>query len=412
MCPQPFGYSAWSQAGFQALAKPVPGGFAAQWCPEFASESLVYPAVTAMMMGWKSACGVLQHARRRLCFARTPAGAGLPADSEIRRDRALPQTASGQLGSLVTIYLGGVSLAELSAVHQQAVGGTMSPEVAACRKFGVNGASHRKKRRLSTAHEWETSGWRVAGTLGLALPRGVISEQSLGSLCGSAMQPAASKSFRSWMTDGRDAFNFDEKQSCAFLHLWSGIYPSARPHKPCRCCASTCATASSPPTRQKQASASSDPPRSRSKAATSYHCVRCQQPLLVTSWASSSSTPASVASGDQRNFSSGYQVCTRLQKMIQPAAGCSKRRGPTQSRLPQVVARSIHIAQLVQSASHVTIWLIGGTMLRVRCLTKAHSAVPRAKKASSFIILDGSQAWSAQQHPSQGLQLRPTVTHP
>ena len=56
-----------SMAGLRK--KIVPGSFAAQWCPELASESLVYPA---MMMGWKSACNVLQHAHRRLCFAQLP----------------------------------------------------------------------------------------------------------------------------------------------------------------------------------------------------------------------------------------------------------------------------------------------------------------------------------------------------
>ena len=70
---------------WQALAKPVPASFAAQWCPELAFESLVCPAVTAVMMEWKSVCGVLQHAHCRLCFAQPPAGAGLTADSEIRR---------------------------------------------------------------------------------------------------------------------------------------------------------------------------------------------------------------------------------------------------------------------------------------------------------------------------------------
>ena len=61
----------------QARVKPVLGSFAAQWCPELGSETLVYPA---MMMGWKSACDVSQHAHQ------PPAGAGLAADTEVRRD--------------------------------------------------------------------------------------------------------------------------------------------------------------------------------------------------------------------------------------------------------------------------------------------------------------------------------------
>ena len=88
-----------------------------------------------MMMGWKSACGVLQHAHRRLWLAQPFAGAGLPADMEVRRDRALPRAAAGWLVSLVTIYLDGISLAELAAVHQQAVVGTMTPEVGALQEI-------------------------------------------------------------------------------------------------------------------------------------------------------------------------------------------------------------------------------------------------------------------------------------
>ena len=151
---------------WHALAEPVPGSFAAQWCPELASESLVCPAVAAIMMGWKSACGVLQHAHRRLCFAQPSTGAGLPTDSEVRRDRALP--ASGQLGPLVTIYLHGMSLAELSAVHQQAVEGTRSPEVAALEEVWSEWRiPSQEKKAVYRTDEWETLGCRVAGTLGV-----------------------------------------------------------------------------------------------------------------------------------------------------------------------------------------------------------------------------------------------------
>ena len=133
---------------WQALAKPVPGSFAAQWCPELASESLVYPAVTAMMMGWKSACGVLQHAHRRLCFAQPPLGAGLPTDSEIRRDQALPKTASGQLGPLVTISTS-MECPWLSSLPftSKPWKGPCRPRWPPCRRFGVSGECHHKKKK-------------------------------------------------------------------------------------------------------------------------------------------------------------------------------------------------------------------------------------------------------------------------
>ena len=126
---------------WQALAKPVPGSFAAQWCPKLACHD----------DGVESACCVLQHAHRRLCFAQPPSGASLPTDSEIRRDRALPQTATSWLEPLVTIYLGGMSLAELSAVHQQAVEGTMSLEVATLQEIWSQWRVPYRKKRLSTA---------------------------------------------------------------------------------------------------------------------------------------------------------------------------------------------------------------------------------------------------------------------
>ena len=97
---------------------------------------------------------------------------------------------------------------------------------------------------------------------------------------------------------------------------------------------------------------------------TNYHCERYQQPLFVTSWVSSSSTLGSAASGDRWSFWNECQVCMRLPKMIQPACfQLLETAWPTTVRLPQVAAvRFRLIAQLVQSASYVTIWLIGGTI--------------------------------------------------
>ena len=165
-----------------------------------------------MMMGWKSVCGVLQHAHRRLCFAQPPSVAGLPTNSEGRRDRALPQTASGQLGPLVTIYLDGVSLDELSGVHQQAVEGTRSPEVAALQEIcSRRGVPSQEKKAVYRTDEWRTLGCRVAGTLGVLAPlRGVISEllELTGWFC-----DATPRSFKEFhiLADGRGAFSSGEK---------------------------------------------------------------------------------------------------------------------------------------------------------------------------------------------------------
>ena len=162
----------------------------------------------------------------------------------------------------------------------------MTPEVAALQEIWSQwGIPSQEKKAVHRTDEWDTLGCRVAGTLGVsALPRGVISE--LLGLTGWFCDPAVSKSFRSWRADGRDASNSGEKLPA---HSCICGPPSSPPvqQKPtleivmdllvaicvsCRSHASTCATASalssSPRTRQKVASASSDPPRSRLQAVT------------------------------------------------------------------------------------------------------------------------------------------------
>ena len=72
----------------QALSRGVTGALAAQWRP----EQLAYPAVTVVMMGWKSACGLLLYFYGRFVFCPPPVGAGLPQGSEIRKGGAIPHS--------------------------------------------------------------------------------------------------------------------------------------------------------------------------------------------------------------------------------------------------------------------------------------------------------------------------------
>ena len=133
--------------------------------------TLVYPAVTAMMIRWKSAGDGLEHAHRRLSFAQPPAGAGLPADIKVRRDLAWPRAAANRLGSLVTVYQDQMTPAALAAVHPLAVVGTMPPKMAALQEtWNQWGIPSQTKKAFHRTDDWETFSCRVAGTLGVLAP--------------------------------------------------------------------------------------------------------------------------------------------------------------------------------------------------------------------------------------------------
>ena len=69
---------------FQAFSKGVPGDADVDFRP------VVYPAMTVIMMGQKSATGELQHLHRRMLLDPPPYGAGVPHHQEIRKDRPFP----------------------------------------------------------------------------------------------------------------------------------------------------------------------------------------------------------------------------------------------------------------------------------------------------------------------------------
>ena len=162
----------------QALAKPVSGKFAAQWRKEVESEDEVYPAVTVMMMGWQSACGVLQHAHRRLCFAPPPLGAGLDPSREVRKDMAMPAGSEGDSRNLFSIYLDGFSQAELHDLHTKAKLPSESPELQKLLEvWDYWGIPNRPDKSVYRETEAISLGCRLDGVLGiLAPPREVMSE--------------------------------------------------------------------------------------------------------------------------------------------------------------------------------------------------------------------------------------------
>ena len=123
-----------------------------------------------------------------------------------------------------------MSLAGLSAAHQQAVEGTMSPEVAALQEIWSQwGIPSQEKKAVHRTDERETKGCRVAGTLGVLAPsRCVISELLglTGWFCDAT--PRSSKS----LADGRGAFSSGEKLPAHSHNWWSATHRSARPQKP------------------------------------------------------------------------------------------------------------------------------------------------------------------------------------
>ena len=164
--------------GFQALSKPVPGALAARWRAELASEELVYPAVKVMMMGWKSACGLMQYFHRRLCFAETPAGASLDTRQEIRRDCPVPTSSGSERASYLTVYLDNFTQAELIHWDRLAAESKESPEVrAVLEAWGRWGVPSQKSKAVLRSTEHQTLGCRIEGKLGLiGPPRQVLSE--------------------------------------------------------------------------------------------------------------------------------------------------------------------------------------------------------------------------------------------
>ena len=224
ICPQLFGYSAWNHAGFLGR----PSQKTSPWKLRGAVVSRARFRIFGVPSNYRHDDGVEKRLWRpsaraspfMLCSASLRRRS---ADSEIRPDRALPQTASGQLVPLVTICLGGecrwLSSLPFTTKWWKGPGRLRWPP---CRRFGVSGEYHHKKKAVQRTSEWETLGCRVAGTLGVMAPSPWRHQRPPRAhwvvLRCNSTQPQR-------VSDRREA-------SCAFSHLWSAIYPNARPQKP------------------------------------------------------------------------------------------------------------------------------------------------------------------------------------
>ena len=85
-------------APLQVLSRGVSGDLAARCCPEVRDEPLVFLAMTVKMMGWKSACGLLQHFQRRLLHRLVGATATWHRDLQRHRHSAVLGTTHPKIG--------------------------------------------------------------------------------------------------------------------------------------------------------------------------------------------------------------------------------------------------------------------------------------------------------------------------
>ena len=363
----------------QALAKPVPGSFAAQWCPELASESLVYP--TVCHDEWKSACGVLQHAHRACALHSLPQGLACQPTFQFAatgRCHARPRASWVRLSPSTWMECRLPSSLQFTSKPWWA---PCRPRWPLCRRFGVRIPSQAKEAFHRT-DEWETLGCRVAGALGvLAPPRGVISELLglAGWFCDA--NPRSVKEFQILAGRWSRCFQFRREASCAFAHLWSAIHTSARPQQPTLVIVLDLLMAICvlPLLRCHMRYRVSPSAIATDASESGFGVVRSSTPTLEGSDELSLRALSTAVACDQPGIIElnagigGFRRAVELLERVPGVHAASEddpayyrvleTAWPTTVRLPQVAAvRSNHISQLVRSVSHILVWLIGGTI--------------------------------------------------
>ena len=217
--------------GFQALGKSIPGHEAGRWRPDLAEEREVFPAVTVMPMGWRSACGLLQLFHRKLCFGRTLGAANLDPSREVRRDGPLPPSGGSQGDSFYTVYLDGFSQAELR--HWDALADIKQGSwetVKVKEAWDIWGFASQADKAATGELEINTLGCRIDGRLGtIAPPR-----EALSTLLGLTL----------WFVNGGERgrhqgevlggrwvrmFQFRREVSCSFVGFWEWLHPESKP---------------------------------------------------------------------------------------------------------------------------------------------------------------------------------------
>ncbi|CAK0801859.1 unnamed protein product [Prorocentrum cordatum] len=220
---------------YQAIGRAVPGRIAAEFCPHLANEEVVYPAMAVMAMGWQSACGILQHIHRNLCFLPPPMGAGLDPSREVRRDAPLPGSMDPDRRSFFTVYLDGFSQGELQDLTKLAMLKDLPDETAAVHEmwdaWGIPRQTGKEEHR---ALELDVLGCRLSGELGrLVLPRSTVAE--LMSLSAWFTAPGPRTQLEAQIFGGRWARAFQTRRelSCVFHEFWAWLtsQPSGKRRK-------------------------------------------------------------------------------------------------------------------------------------------------------------------------------------
>ena len=215
---------------YQAIGKPVRARDVGDWCKGMAPDTWVYPAVTVMMMGWKSACGLLQHFHRKLCFAPSPIGAGLDPAREVRRDAPLPGATSSGGQSWFSVYLDGFSQAEITHWTNLAKLTGDSPETRALQDvWAAWGVPRQEAKELTRVTEVEALGCRIDGIKGLIMPPRSVLANLLGLTAWLAEGPPRSEKALQ-IVAGRwvRCFQFRREASCLFRDVWEWMHPEER----------------------------------------------------------------------------------------------------------------------------------------------------------------------------------------
>ena len=160
----------------QALGKPVPGALAFPHRPEIAHPPWVYPASRVLMMGSKSACGIMQYIHRRILSMRSPLGANFPVEGEIRKDRPFPawhsQNGNQDYGRIVSMYLDGFTEFELKHWDDLVIGSCGQLQAAMQEAYTSWNVPRQEAKALSRQIAVEDLGCHIDGVFGaVSTPR-------------------------------------------------------------------------------------------------------------------------------------------------------------------------------------------------------------------------------------------------
>ena len=213
---------------FQALGMPFPGALAFPLRPEIAHLPWVYPASRVLMMGSKSACGIMQYTHRRILSMRSPLEANFPVEGQIRKDRPFPawhsQNGKQDYGRIVSMYLDGFTEFELKHWDDLVIGSCGQLQAAMQEAYTQWNVPRQEAKAQSRQIAVEDLGCHIDGAFGaVSTPRQFDVELGAATFMAAITKTALStKIYRSLQDVGLEKFNFGEKhqaysRSCGSL---------------------------------------------------------------------------------------------------------------------------------------------------------------------------------------------------